>query len=116
MTEDQQEHRDAFALALRQVADKVCDNPDWPVDRYPRIDVSAAAADEGGVEEVDRAAAAMGVEPRWNDGHTHYTAEVKVGPFHYRIAAITSASMDEYYAAQKVADEWKQQQRGEKTP
>lgn len=111
MNDDEQNHRDAFALALRQIADKVCDDSDWPVDRYPRFDISAAAADAGGVEEVDRAAAAMNVEPRWNDSHTHYAAEVKVGPIHYRICAITSGHMDEYYAAQKVANEWAAQQR-----
>jgi hypothetical protein len=111
VTEQEREHRLAFALALRMIADKVCDNDDWPVEVYPQITVCAARADEGGVEEVDRAAAAMGVEPEWNEARTHYTATVMVGPITCSTVAITSGHMKDYKASTKVANEWIEQQR-----
>lgn len=114
MTEAEQEHRDAFALALRAIADKVCDNPDWPVELYPKIHVSASRAEKGGIEEVDRAAAAFGVQPHWEANGNHYTAETKVGPIKVSITAIKSEHMTQYNAAQRVADEWLEKQRAEK--
>lgn len=111
MNDDEQTHRDNVALAYRAVADRICDNPDWPVETHPKIHVLASRVDQGGIEEVDRAAAAFGVTPRWEANGNHYTADTKVGPIEVSITAIKTAYMTEYNAAMKVADEWIKHQR-----
>lgn len=111
MDEAEREHRLNIALALRQIADRICDNDHWPVETHPKIHVSAARVENGGIDEVDRAAALFGTQPQWEADGGHYTAATQVGPIAVSITAIKNAHMEEYNAAQKVADEWREQQK-----
>lgn len=99
--------RQALVAALRELADRIEINPDFPIPPSScRINISADNVDKGGAAEVDQAAAAMGVEPTWISGaRTHYSAELEIGPIEYSITAITSQRMTEHYAEQNYLEQ-----------
>ena len=82
--------RELTIAGLRELADFLEANPDVPVDRYPRIyfAVDGSLQDGAGRErraEVDRIAAALGVEPREAG---HYSASRMFGPVEYHAFSV----------------------------
>ena len=89
----------AFSHALRDIAGAVDADPDFPVPVYPTISVNIRGANDATeAAEVFRAAAAMGVEPVWNDENTHLSADRQFGPVTYHVYMVTQFAMDRYHA------------------
>ena len=70
----------ATAGILQELADAVARMKDTPAIRFNkwhRIDFQHTASS---IAEVDVIAAGLGATPKWNDEHTHYTAELEFSP------------------------------------
>jgi hypothetical protein len=103
VTDDEQTHRDNMALALRAIADRICDDPDFPVPHS----VDYLTTFGGDAASVDRVAAVIGATPAWVRGG-HYSAAAHFGPVDVRCVAIPDDVMAEHAEGQKVLAEWRE--------
>ena len=93
------ETRNAFITGLRQLADYLDANPDIPVPGWADIAVHADYLEDGGREQVNQIADALGtgIDPYSCD--THYrTARRNFGHINYYAVAISGDEMARYEA------------------
>lgn len=96
------EHRERVAEGLEQLAALIRSSPDVAV--KPDCSSHTYQYCAQSELEVEALAAALGVAPSWNDGHSHYCAEVELtGRVHYAAVWITRDHMARHAAASTYA-------------
>lgn len=96
--------REEFINGLRQLADFLTVNPQVPTPPYPApITVHCNRGDDWeNYAAVERAAAAMGVEPGCEDGSRHFRAVLHFGPVAFQVLAIPRDEMADHVAVQEL--------------
>jgi hypothetical protein len=93
------EYRAEYVAGLHALADHLAEHPDLPLPQDRHLLVCAGpGGDDAQRAEVDRIAAALGVEAQEVDDGTAYAAMRSFGPIVYRALAITQARMARHYA------------------
>jgi len=95
-------YRERVMAGLLELVAALADHPDLPVPEYPTLAVFPRGTDAEEREQVDQAAAVLGVVAKETSA-AHYIAERPFGPVRYQVIAIAEEHMRRHRAAQSYA-------------